>query len=102
MLRGASGDWGRAFGLLEEMEEERTSLEVTTYNAVITACEKGAQVEKALRIFSELRQWHKPDVISYSSSISACGAGGHWGLGWGLNFVLGITIKLNYKCYLIY
>ena len=49
------------------------------YSAVISACEKGAQVEEALRMFAQLRQWHKPDVISYSAIISACGAGGDWG-----------------------
>ena len=65
--------------MLEEMKGERTWPDVTAYNAVITACEKRAQVEEAVRVFSELRQWHKPDVSNYSASISACGAGGEWG-----------------------
>ena len=31
-------------------------------------------------MLSELRHWYKPDVISYSAAISACGAGEKWGL----------------------
>lgn len=58
------------------MKEERTRPDVTTYSAVISAFEKNGQVEEALRIFAELRQWQKPNVISYSASIGACGAGG--------------------------
>ena len=76
---GAGGVCGRELGLLEEMKEERTWPDVTTYNAVISACEQGGQVEEALRVFAELRQWHKPNVISYSATISACGTGGEWG-----------------------
>ena len=29
-------------------------------------------------MLSELRQWHKPDVISYSASIGACEKGWQW------------------------
>ena len=36
----------------------------TSYNAAISACEKGHVWEEALWMLSELRHWHKPDVIS--------------------------------------
>ena len=45
----------------------------------VEACEKGGQVEETSRMFAELRQWHKPDVISYNASISACENGTKWG-----------------------
>lgn len=69
---------GRASLFVEEVKEERTSPNVTTYNAIITASEKGGEVQGALRAFAELRQWQKPDVISYSANISSCVAGGDW------------------------
>ena len=52
------------------MKKERASPDVKTYNAVMSACERGGQVEEAKKVFAELRQWHKPDVISYSYSYS--------------------------------
>ena len=76
---GAGGDWGWASLFSAEMKGGRTWPNVTTYSAGITACGKGGEVEEALRMFSELRQWLKPDVISYRSSISARGAGWDWG-----------------------
>ncbi len=39
---------------------------------------KGDCVEEALKMFGELRERHKPDVISYNAAISACGAGVKW------------------------
>ena len=64
------GDWGRALGFSEEMKKERIWPDVTMYSAVISACEKGGHVEEALSLFSELRRWHKPDVISYSTILA--------------------------------
>ncbi len=43
-------------------KEAHISPDVTTYSAVTSACENGVQVQKALRAFTELRQWHKPDA----------------------------------------
>ena len=51
------------------MKVERAWPGVTTSSVVITARERGVQVEAAPRTSSELRQWHEPDVISYSASI---------------------------------
>ena len=61
---GADGKWRRALGLVEEMKAERTLPNVTSYSAAITACEKGGCVEEALKMFGELRERHKPNVIS--------------------------------------
>jgi pentatricopeptide repeat domain-containing protein 1 len=53
--------------------------DVITYNASISACEKGGQWEKALQLLEEMRaKGVEPDVILYSASISACEKGGQW------------------------
>ena len=46
---------------------------VITYNALISACEKGKQPDRALEIFDQMQQQGLvPDVITYSALISAC------------------------------
>ncbi|CAK0905227.1 unnamed protein product [Prorocentrum cordatum] len=50
-----------------------------SYNAGISACEKGEQWQRALALLNEM--WEaklKPDVISYNAWISACKKGGQW------------------------
>ena len=49
---------------------------VITYNALISACEKGKQPERVMELFEAMN--HKgvvPDVITYSAVISACEKG---------------------------
>lgn len=75
---GACAEWFLALGLLEEMKEERSWPEAISYNACITACERGQHWERALRIFGELREWHKPDLVSYNAAISGCEKGSQW------------------------
>ena len=44
---------------------------VITYSALISACEKGKQPERALELFEAMkRQGVVPDVITYSALIS--------------------------------
>ena len=46
-----------------------------TYNASISACEKGEQWVKALELMEEVRSSRlRPDVSTYSAAISACDA----------------------------
>ena len=52
---------------------------LVSYNAGISACEKGEQWQRALALLSEM--WEaklEPDVISYSAGISACEKGEQW------------------------
>ena len=50
---------------------------VISYNAAISACEKGGQWEPALQLLEEMKSSGiEPDVISYSAAISACEKGG--------------------------
>mgnify|MGYP003319944206 CR=1 FL=1 len=47
-----------------------------TYSALITACEKGQDLAKALQHFKDsLHLGIKPDIITYNALISACGKG---------------------------
>lgn len=74
---GGGGEWMRAFGLLEEMKEERTWPGVTAYNAVISACEKGVEWRLALECLEEMRNYVlEPDLISYFVAIHACDKSG--------------------------
>ena len=53
--------------------------DVISYNATISACEKGMQWEKALALFYEMKGVGLvPTVISYNSVISALGKGRQW------------------------
>ncbi|CAK0881598.1 unnamed protein product, partial [Prorocentrum cordatum] len=50
-----------------------------SYNAGISACEKGEQWQRALTLLSEMREAKlEPNVISYSAGISACEKGEQW------------------------
>jgi pentatricopeptide repeat domain-containing protein 1 len=53
---------------------------VITYNATISAYEKGGQWGKALELLEEVQaQGIKPDGITYNATISAYEKGGQWG-----------------------
>ncbi|CAK0825413.1 unnamed protein product, partial [Prorocentrum cordatum] len=53
---------------------------LVSYNAGISACEKGEQWQRALALLSEIREAKlEPDVIfSYTAGISACEKGKQW------------------------
>ena len=47
-----------------------------TYNALVSACERGKQPEQALEVFKTLmRQGVVPDAVTYNAVISACEEG---------------------------
>ena len=48
-----------------------------TYNALISACEKGKQLQQAVELLAAIEQQGLvPDVIQYNAAISACDKGG--------------------------
>ena len=52
--------------------------EAVTYNAVINACNKGKQAERALEVFEALRaQELVPVAITYNDVINACSEDRH-------------------------
>ena len=61
------------------MQWQGLVLNVITYTALISACEKGQQPEQATRLY-EAMQWQGlvPNVITYTALISACEGGQQW------------------------
>ena len=52
---------------------------LVSYNAGISACEKGEQWHRALALLSEMREAKlEPNVISYNAGISVCEKGEQW------------------------
>ena len=63
----------QALQLLREMQRQSVKPDVISYNAAISACEKGAQPEQAVQLLRAMQQQSvEPDVIRCSASISAC------------------------------
>ena len=49
---------------------------IVTYNSLISACEKGQSLPKALQLsVDSQRQGIKPNIVTYNSLISACEKG---------------------------
>jgi pentatricopeptide repeat domain-containing protein 1 len=58
------------------MPKAKISPYVTSFNAAISACEKGGQWEQALALFQAIPKAKiSPNVISYNAAISACEKG---------------------------
>jgi pentatricopeptide repeat domain-containing protein 1 len=65
--------------VFEEMNAAGVQPTVITYSALISACEKGAQWQRAVEVFEEMKAAGvQPTVITYSALISACEKGGQW------------------------
>ena len=55
------------------MKQQSVVPNVITYSTLISACEKGNELERALEIFATMRQEGVvPNVVTYSALISAC------------------------------
>jgi pentatricopeptide repeat protein len=64
-----------AVALLDVMQRQAppVSPNIITYNAVISACEKGGRLEEALNLLTQLTEAGlEPDIITYSALISTC------------------------------
>ena len=63
-------------GILSEMRQRHLEPDVVSYNATISACEKG---DKWGEILGQVgASWVAPNVVSYSAAISACDKGEKW------------------------
>ena len=69
---GRRRQWKEAFKLFQHMPQQHAVPNVVTYNAVISACEKGKRPEQALEIFASMQQQGVVSgVITYNALISA-------------------------------
>eukprot|EP00435_Cladocopium_sp_Y103_P010207 s2926_g2.t1 len=61
------------------MREANWTPDAISYNASISASEKGGQWQQACALLEAMREANvDPNIISYNASISACGNGGQW------------------------
>ena len=59
--------------LFKKMQERGVEPDVITWNAAISACEKGGQWERAMELFQKMQERRVvPNVITWSAAISAC------------------------------
>ena len=55
------------------MERKNIPRDTVTYNAAISACEKGGQWQTALDLLTEMERKSIPrNTITYNAAISAC------------------------------
>ncbi|CAE8643251.1 unnamed protein product [Polarella glacialis] len=64
---------------MADFRGSRLQLDVVGFSSVTSACEKGSQWERALRLLREMQaETVRPNVITYTAVINACGRGGQW------------------------
>ena len=65
--------------LLDDMRKAGVTRNVISFNAAISACEKGGQWQRALSLLDDMcKAGVTMNVISFSAAISACEKGGQW------------------------
>eukprot|EP00434_Breviolum_minutum_P035784 symbB.v1.2.031687.t1/scaffold3706.1/size51673/1 len=75
LISAYRGHWERALHVLRASND----VDVVSYNATITACEKGSHWEEAMLLLYEVEMVKLlPDVITYSASMSACNQADQW------------------------
>ncbi|CAJ1408533.1 unnamed protein product [Effrenium voratum] len=75
----ARGLWQLALQLLSQAPPR--VLNGHSYNACISACERGFQWQAALGLLQEMVSVHlQPDVVSFNAAVSACDTGQQWQL----------------------
>ena len=76
---GRRAHWQEALGLLREMPSKGVERNTITYNAAISACEKGGQWKEALGLLSVTASKDvERDTITYNTAVFVCVKGGHW------------------------
>lgn len=56
-----------------------------SYNALLSACERAGQPERALEVFSNMKRrsvsywgYIDPNLVTYNTVVSACAKAGRW------------------------
>eukprot|EP00921_Rhytidocystis_pertsovi_P009901 GHVQ01015867.1.p1 GENE.GHVQ01015867.1~~GHVQ01015867.1.p1 ORF type:complete len:1045 (-),score=131.46 GHVQ01015867.1:242-3211(-) len=70
----AASDINAGFALLRKMEDERIPVECVTYTTLIDGLVKSNRIEKAWKVFGEIRTWKaiQPDEVLFTVMIKAC------------------------------
>ncbi|KAF8094852.1 hypothetical protein N665_0351s0020 [Sinapis alba] len=73
------GSWEKAVKLLYEMEGSGLAVSTSSYNLVISTCEKSRQSKVALRVYEHMVQREcRPDTFTYLSLVRSCIWGSLW------------------------
>lgn len=73
------GSWEKAVKLLYEMECSGLTVSTSSYNLVISACEKSRKPRVALQVYEHMAQRDcKPDTFTYLSLVRSCIWGSLW------------------------
>lgn len=67
----ASGRWEEAIELLGTMRERGVTPSPRCFNLALLACDRAGEAEEALGLMDRMRAESTPNVVSYSSTISA-------------------------------
>ena len=65
------GRWPEALRIFESCRRTM-QLNMISYSAAISACEKGKRWELAFQLLEECKTWATVNTISYNAAISAC------------------------------
>ena len=58
------------------MQPQSIKPTILTYNALVSACEQGKDLSKALQLLEDMQpQGIKPDIVAYNALVSACEKG---------------------------
>lgn len=61
------------------MKNRQLQGNIITYSAAISACGRGQEWQHALRLLTQLWEWHlEANVITYNAGITACEKGSQW------------------------
>ncbi|KAG2301434.1 hypothetical protein Bca4012_059702 [Brassica carinata] len=73
------GCWEKAVKLFYEMEGSGLGVSTSSYNLVISACEKSRQSKVALRVYKHMVEREcRPDTFTYLSLVRSCIWGSLW------------------------
>lgn len=79
LTRSLIQEWEKALVLLSQMENKALQLDIISFDAGISACEKASEWEQALVLLDlSTQKALQPNVITCSALISACGNAGEW------------------------
>ena len=62
--------------LFEDVRRQGVKLDIVTYNALTSTCEKGRDLTQALQLFVDVQcQGITPTIVTYSALTSTCKKG---------------------------
>ncbi|CAJ1369256.1 unnamed protein product [Effrenium voratum] len=77
-LGGLGDRWGRAVAALGRMRGSQVRVTKVSHNAALDACEETGRWRRAQLALAAMQLEIEPDVISYSTFVSACAVASRW------------------------